>query len=268
MSLFPSRAPRVKLIILWGMEAQQKAAIATLRRHGIKPLPSDLPWDRPRLLQRQFQRYQRTYFVRGRALPAMPDKAYCRHVVMMADVTNIENDNYIPTQPSPFCSSSFFSGVTAKDALLMRWYDVHRDILETLVEKQAEALWVNAGESRWLSAALDTSLSTSPRELRLPGKPSTPLLHAHIITLAIQLQRCLRQPATVSCHCDALRQVKRRTRNAIMQHIQRNRQCSPSLSEEKAQPTPATTRHAPTPAPSFVDDVTERVRHVMVSTCA
>lgn len=216
MALSFEQGTDTKLFIIWGCKDAQAEAGKKLKKAGIKPLPSSIPWDSRRQTHRLFSRSRHRFYAFSHELPYWIDSIPCRHLAFMTTVNQVQKSAYRYHQVNHFQSITIFPSPVGAQHYLLRWYDIHRDMLEGLADTDQPVMWIASPIESWLSPALRGN-SLVGGQFALPSAPALPaLMRLHIGALNTVLRQLVNEQATPSRHRDSVKRIKHLTRQIIM----------------------------------------------------
>lgn len=226
----------VSLFIVWGSGNTVTRALSLLATQGVKILSDKSRlWHCPTECRRALKRSKQPFAIAAHQLPYIPEKTTCRNIALLPTSEEVFRHTFFFPAPLPLHQSkSHLLPSTRQENHVLRWYDVHRNILQGIADTGHDAIWVNADRRKtWANKINATALPALRGEVKIPvlNNNVSPVIKHYITPLCLEIEKLTLTPATSQKHLVSLQQIKKYARRTILSSTKPNIAPTPKPSQ-------------------------------------
>jgi len=226
----------VSLFIVWGSSNTTTRALSLLANQGVKILSDkSLLWYCPTECRRTLTRSKQPFAIAANQLPYIPEKTTCRNIAFLPTSEEVFRHTFLFPASLPLHQSKIhILPNNRQESHVLRWYDIHRNILQGIVNTGHAAIWINSDRRKtWANKINATALPALRGEVKIPvlNNNVSPVIKRYITPLCLEIEKLTLDPATSQKHSFSLQQIKKYARHTILLSTKPNTVPTPKPSQ-------------------------------------
>ena len=225
--LFRASYREVSLFIVWGSSNTVTRALSLLATQGVKILSDKSRlWRCPTECRRALTRSKQPFAIAAHQLPYIPEKTTCRNIALLPTSEEVFHHTFLfPASLPLHQAKSHLFPTNRQENHVLRWYDIHRNILQGIANTGHAGIWINSDRRKtWANKINATALPALRGEVKIPvlNDNVSPAIKRYITPLCLEIEKLTLAPATSQKHAVSLQQIKKHARHTILSSTKPN----------------------------------------------